>query len=242
MSWYQRIDDAWVFQDNQTPETDNNIKMSAFSVCCSPYELPNNWYIEFNPRPTSATSSCTWHINDDGSSLQSPDQNGHSWWWGAAVNPMSGVWAKIEQEIKYSRQSDGYIKLWENGVLKMNYVGPTDLYPGTARSEGIGGYARSRSTNNWRYFADVYLDYTSARVVLANNASLSQATVVETQIPTSWSDTSISFRVNLGKFASGQTAYVFVIDSTGAPAAKGLSITVGGSAGFPAPANLRVIQ
>jgi hypothetical protein len=224
MSWYQRIDDAWVFQDDLTPDTDNNIKMSAFSVCCSPYELPNNWYIEFNPRPSSASSSCTWHINDDGNSIDFPDQNGHNWFWNQAVNPMAGAWVKIEQEIKYSRQSDGYIKLWENGVLKVNYAGATDKYSGSARSEGIGGYARSRSINNWRYFADVYLDYTPARVVLANNGSLGQATIVETQIPTSWSDTSITFTVNLGKLTAGQTGYLFVVNAAGQPTDTGFPV------------------
>jgi hypothetical protein len=241
MSWYQRIDDGWAFQDNSTPELDNNIKMTAFSVCCSPYELPNNWYIEYNPRPSSTTSTLSWHINDDGNSLQSPDTNGHTWWWGGAVNPMSGVWTKIEQEIKYSRQSDGYIKLWENGVLKVNYAGPTDNYSGNSRSEGIGGYARSRSANNWRYFADVYLDYTPARVVQANNATLSLATIVETQIPTSWSSTSISISVNRGRFSAGQTAYLFVVDSSGIRNATGFPIIVGGPATTePAPTNLQV--
>ena len=139
---------------------------------------------------------------------------------------MSGGWTKIEQEISYSRGSDGYIKLWENGVLKINYAGVTDLYPGTARSEGIGGYARSRSTNNWRYFADVYLDYTPARVVLANNANLSLATIIETQIPTGWSDTSIALTVNLGQFTSGQTAYLFVVNPSGQPSDPGFPLVV----------------
>jgi hypothetical protein len=241
MSWYQRIDDAWVFQNNQTPETDNNIKMSAFSVCCSPYELPNNWYIEYNPRPTSRTSTATWHLNDDGFSLDYPDANGHSWYWSGAVNPMSGVWIKIEQEIKYSKQSEGYIKLWENGILKINYAGATDLYPGTARSEGIGGYARSRGTNNWRYFADVYLDYTPARVVIANNANLSAATIIENQIPSVWTSTSVAISANLGKFSAGQTAYLFVVDSSGVRNTSGFPVTIGGSApAEPPPANLQV--
>jgi hypothetical protein len=226
MSWYQRIDDAWVFQDNLTPDTDNNIKMSAFSVCCSPYELPNNWYVEYNPRPTSPSSSCTWHLNDDGFSLEFPDQNGHNWFWGPCINPMSGVWIKIEQEIKYSRQSDGYIKLWENGVLKVNYAGATDLYSGNERSEGIGGYARSRSTANWRYFADVYLDYEPGRVVLANNSRLDLATIRENQIPLTWSDTSITFSVNLGRFTAGQTAYLFVVNTSGQATNPGFPLIV----------------
>lgn len=246
MSWYQRVDDAWVFQNNLTPDTDNNFKVSAFSVCCSPYELPNNWYVEYNARPISRSSTPTWHLVDDAEdqpqeSLQDPDVNRHGWFWNRAVNPMSGVWSKIEQEVKYSRQSDGYIRLWENGVLKINYAGPTDRYAGNTRSEGIGGYARSRSTNNWRYFADVYLDYTRARVVLANNPSLSLATIIEPQIPTNWSGTSIGISVNLGRLTTGQTAYLFVIDPAGTANAAGLPVVLRNTvSAFPAPTNPRV--
>ena len=211
---------------------DDNLKTFAFSVCCSPYEIPNNWYIEYNPRPQSTSDTPVWHLNDDATgkpqqSLQEPDRNGHNWFWSDAVNPMSGVWTKIEQEIRYSRQSDGYIKLWENGVHKLNYAGPTDRYSGNSRTEGIGGYARSQgSTENWRYFADVYLDYTRARVVLANNATLSQANIIEPQIPTSWGGSSIDFTVNLGRLPSGQTAYLFVVNSTGKPNVSGFPVAI----------------
>jgi hypothetical protein len=212
-SWYQRIDDNWQF--GLGSPADNNIKMWDYSIGTEPYNA-NNWYLEYNPTPGSRSAIPTWHINDDGASLREPDAMGSMWWWANAVNPMSGAWTKIEQEIKYSNQSDGYIKLWENGVLKINYVGPTDRYPGNDRTESIGGYARSQgSANNWRYFADVYLDYTRARVVLANSVNLSAATIIETQIPSNWSDTSITFTANLGKFTSGQTAYLFVVDSSG---------------------------
>jgi hypothetical protein len=225
-SWYQRNDDAWSFQDNSNVEHDNNLKAIAFSVCCSPYELPNNWYIEYNPRPSSPTSGATWNITDDGASLQFPDQNNHNSFWGNAVNPMSGVWTKIEVEIKYTNQSNGYIKLWENGTQKINYVGRTDSYPGNMRTEGIGGYARSRSANNWRYFTEVYFDYTPARVVLTDSPTFGSATIVETQIPTAWSDTSITFGVNLGKFNSGQTAWLFVVNLCGQPSNSGIQVQI----------------
>jgi hypothetical protein len=216
-SWYQRNDDAWVFQDNSNVERDNNIKTFGFSKCCSPYEMPNNWYIEYNPRPTSRTSGANWHLNDDGASLQYPDVNGHRHWWSSAVNPMAGAWTKIELEIKYTNQSNGYIKKWENGVLKVNYLGATDRYPGMDRSEGIGGYARSRSTNNWRYFADVYLDYTRARVVLANSATLASATIIEAQIPATWTDGAITFAANLGKLSGSAWLYVINADGRASP-------------------------
>lgn len=235
-SWYQRADDAWTFCG------DNNYKVFDYSKGTSPYTFPENWYIEYNPRPTSLTSGAGWHLLDDalGQANQSL-QDSNSWWWDNAVNPMSGVWSKVELEIKYTNQSDGYIKLWENGVLRVDYAGSTDKYPATSRSEGIGGYVRcSGYANNWRYYADVYLDYSRSRVVLANNVDLSKATIVETQIPSSWSNNSVTVTGNLGKLTSGQTAYLFVFDSNGQRNATGFAVTVGGTGTntLNAPANL----
>jgi hypothetical protein len=86
----------------------------------------------------------------------------------------------------------------------------------------------------------VYLDDTLARVVLANHADLSKATIIETQIPSNWSDASINVSVNAGKFASGQGAYLFVVDPSGGRNAAGFPITVGGTAVvLPPPQNLR---
>jgi hypothetical protein len=230
-SWYQRSDDGWHFGD------DDNYKTFAYSEGVGPYNMPNNWYVEYNPRPTSRTSGAAWHINDDAAgtstaSLQSPDQNGHNWWWNDAVNPMAGQWSKVEMEIKYTNQNDGYIKLWENGVLQVDYRGKTDGLPGSTRTEGIGGYARNYPyQSNWRYFADVYLDYSRARVILGNASTYSASTIREVQIPTAWSGSSISLTVNLGKFQPGQTAYLYVVDSTGQANAAGVPITVGSGGG-----------
>jgi hypothetical protein len=232
-SWYQRADDAWSFGG------DDNYKCFDFSRGTGGYDLPQNWYIEYNPPPTSTTSNATWHILDDafGQSNASLDGPTSSWWQDSAVNPMGGTWSKIEVEIKYTDQPDGYIKLWENGVQRVSYSGHTDRYSTNQRSEGIGGYARQQNQpNNWRYFADIYLDYSLARVVLANNANLSQATIIEPQIPSAWTPGAITVTVNLGRFASGQTAYLFVFDPTGVRNATGFPITVDatGSA-VPAP-------
>jgi len=236
-SWYQRSDDNWVFGD------DNNYKCFDFSRGNGGYDLPYNWYIEYNSRPTSRTSGASWHILDDayGQSNASLDGPTSDWWFGSAVNPMSGVWSKIEVEIKYTNQKDGYIKLWENGKLRVDYRGTTDRYPGTQRSEAIGGYARVTNSNNWRYFADIYLDHSRARVVLANNASLSSATIIEPQIPSAWSDGSISAQVNLGKFTAGQTAYLFVVDPSGVVSSSGYPVKIGGTTTTPnAPSNVTV--
>ena len=183
-SWYQRLDDAWSFG------AVNNIKTFAYSACCSPYEAPNNWYTAYGPpHPTSnADRGSQWVITDDGKSLK--DVNGHNAWWGHAAD--TGKWSKEEVAIRVTDQPDGYIQVFENGNLVVNYRGPTDKYPGTARTIGIGGWSLVKAPNNWRYYADIYLDTSLSRVVLANNAALSHATVIENQIPTSWSDGSKS--------------------------------------------------
>jgi hypothetical protein len=89
--------------------------------------------------------------------------------------------------------------------------------------------------SNWRYYDDIYVDLGLARVVLANNTVLSRATIIENQIPTSWSDGSITATVNLGQFTQGQTAYLFVVDATGTPNATGAAVTAGGTASTPNP-------
>jgi hypothetical protein len=237
VAWYQRSDDNWVFGG------DDNYKVFDFTRGFGGYDLPYNWYIEYNERPTSRTSTPAWHILDDvgasGGSLNGPASE---WWFAKAVNPMAGQWTKIELEIKYTNQNDGFIYLYENGVRKIDYQGPTDRYSGTDRSEGIGGYARQyNQSNNWRYFSDIYLDYSLARVVLSNNANLGSSTIIEPQVPSQWSGNSISFTVNLGKFKTGDRAYVHVVDSAGVRTSSGLAVTVGGGGELrPSPVSISV--
>jgi hypothetical protein len=230
-SWYQRADNAWVFGG------DNNYKTFAYSICCSPYEMPNNWYTAYGPpHPGSPTDSAQWVITDDGASLMNPDVNGHNAWWGTGVNPMGGRWSKVEVSVRVTNQTDGYVKVREDGHDVLSYAGPTDRYSGTRRTIGVGGYARMQGYSaNWRYFADVYLDTTLARVVLADKPTLSLSTIIEAQIPSAWSDGSITATVNLGKFLPGQTAYLFVIDPTGTASVAGLPVAVGGTAATPSP-------
>ena len=229
-SWYQRADNNWVFGG------DNNYKTFAYSVCCSPYELPNDWFTAYGPpHPGNTTDSAQWSVGDNANSLQNPDANGHNAWWGNGVNPMAGQWAKVEIAVKLTNQTDGYIKVWENGRQVMNYAGSTDKYSGDRRTIGIGGFARMQKQQNWRYFADAYVDMTLSRVVLANTPELAHATIIENQIPSAWSDDSIMATVNLGRFVQGETAYLFVVDSSGTASAAGLAVTAGGTAATPNP-------
>jgi hypothetical protein len=68
------------------------------------------------------------------------------------------------------------------------------------------------SQNNWRFFADIYVDTTYSRVILANSANYENATITEPQIPSQWSANSITVTANLGRL-TGNTAYLFVFDA-----------------------------
>lgn len=230
-SWYQLADSGWVFGG------DNNYKTFAYSICCSPYELPNDWFTAYGPpHPGSTTDGAQWTIVDNANSLSNPDANGHNAWWGSGVNPMAGVWSKVEIAIKVTNQTDGYVKVWENGSQVVGYVGSTDKYAGNRRTVGIGGFARIQVPQNWRYWADAYVDTTLSRVVLADKPVLAQATIIENQIPSAWTDTSVTATVNLGRFAQGQMAYLIVVDSSGTASAAGVAVTAGGgAAAVPSP-------
>jgi hypothetical protein len=235
-SWYQRADHEWVFGG------DNNFKTFDYSEGNSPYASFKSWYTAYGPpHPGSNTDSAQWLI-ETGTPLSYPDINGHIAWWGTAVNPMAGMWSKVEIAFKATDQTDGYITVWENGHKVLNYAGPTDTYAGTLRSIGIGGFARMVGhPSNWRYYDDAYLDTTLSRVVLADQPVLSQATIIENQIPSAWSDGSITATVNLGQFTPGQTAYLFVVDSSGTPSATGFAVTAGSTPATPnAPSSLSV--
>jgi hypothetical protein len=225
-SWYQRSDSRWKFGQ------DNNYKVFSFSLCCSPYENPYDWMVTYGvPHPDSNTDSgLQWSIGSNDHTILNPDVNGHNAWWGHAVNPMAGAWIKVEVTAKMTGQTNGWVKVYENGKEVLNYAGSTDnpTWATKNRTIGIGGFARMQSPTNWRYFADAYLDLTLQRVVLANSTTLANATIVENQIPSAWSNGSITATVNLGRFAQGDTAYLFVVDSSGNPSATGVAVKVGG--------------
>jgi hypothetical protein len=234
ISYYYRVDDNWNFCSG-----DNNFKLGSHAVGVGPYSDPYWYYEHRNPDFTANSTPGIYTPYIPSSSGRT-----HTFFNGTATNP-KGRWVKIEYEALYSPQSNGYVKIWDDGRLGTQYNGVTDPSSATGtRTEAIGGYARcSGYTSNWRYFADVYLDTSRARVVLANAANYNQASIREVQIPSSWSNNSINVSVNLGKFSSGQTAYLFVVDSNGTVSASGLPITIGsgsGSAQLPAPSNLTV--
>ena len=95
----------------------------------------------------------------------------------------------------------------------------------------------------FRYFDDIYIDTTFARIILANNSNYDDATVIEPQIPSAWNNTSITCVVNLGKLPENGTAYLFVFDAGNNHNPIGYPVTIGNAAGSVPnqPTGLRVV-
>ena len=132
--------------------------------------------------------------------------------------------------------ADAVFKVWHNGQLVENrtgFVGRTtsDL----KRPFFIGFYSAwgpntalgetTREPNDY-YMDDVYAAPTLARVELGNASTYDACTHREIQVPSAWSDTSITITPDKGSFSDSDNAYLFVVNADGVPSA-GYELTGG---------------
>jgi hypothetical protein len=105
------------------------------------------------------------------------------------------------------------------------------------------GFGRYDSNSN-TYYDDIYVAAGTgarARVEIGNQSTYNSCTNLAVFTPTSWSDTQIVTTVRKGSFAQGQTAYLFVIDASGAANATGFPVVIGGESAAPAaPKGLKI--
>ena len=240
MSSYWQIDPRW--NSSLGSPQDNNFKLFDYSNGSSPYTMQttgtncnSNWYLCYAAGTMfTASMSPEWIFNDDGGinscSLDSPDSNGHTLWWNGGANAL-GHWIKTEYEIRIARDSTGYIRIWDNGTLVLNYAGPTDGMTGATKSIALGGYARAYgASTQFRYFSDIYFDTTPQRAVICAGSTWANRGLCEVQVPSAWSDSSITVKVNQASFADASSKYLYVVDASG-NASAGKQITFGSSGG-----------
>ena len=154
---------------------------------------------------------------------------------GISPSPIAtqNTWMRIDQYIKAGTSSGSYTL--------------TKYVPGsTKQSATISSYPTHRSGGSWNYIiwqnyagnglseAKIYIDdiYISngsqARVEIGDKSTYTSCTHLEIQPTSSWSPSSISFKVNKGSFGSSDAAYLFVVDSSG-NASAGYPITFASS-------------
>jgi hypothetical protein len=143
-------------------------------------------------------------------------------------------------------------------MLRREFSG--NICAGTAPSEcptassgwdrvGFNGYVRAMAANSHQVFDDAYVATgpgAQARVEVANHQTWGDTTAANARtmnialcVPSSWTATSVTCQFHSGPLATGEAAYLFVIDAAGnvsdqdpsTPGSQGYPVTIGSSGG-----------
>ncbi len=95
----------------------------------------------------------------------------------------------------------------------------------------IGQVSGGSTTSYNAYIDQVYIDNTPAHIYLSDSANASWPDIDhfhhnEIQVVSSWTDHSISFTFNQGGFSSGDTVYVYVVDTHGNCNSQGYPMSI----------------
>jgi hypothetical protein len=177
-----------------------------------------------------------FHNNGTGAYWTQPYYT-NSLWPDFSPGEPQNVWQRFDVDISTSGSANGSVNF-------TNYV------PGSAVQTNLNSnYQTHRSGLNWNYLVwqnyfgtdgagamtagTVWLDSifiqhgTSARVELCDSSTWANRETCEIQPSSSWGSSSIGTTISQGTFNNGVTAYLYVLDSSGAVNANGYSVTLG---------------
>ena len=236
--WYYRVDPRWTLINNY-----ENHKMSAPNYGTTIYDRPNCYMSHAQEAtPSKAGDNTINNLPNCIAGCSSVEDRG--------PNPKVD-WVAFEQ---FFDSPNGFHELWRFGGPG-RYGGRTNYTTSicqnaknNTRSFSIGGWfvtntqidenLKRGGQDNFRYFDDVYVDNTFARVVLANAPDYDDATIVEPQIPIEWSANSIRATINVGNLPTSQENYLFIFDSANISNSTGIPVYISSSTGeTPPPPN-----
>jgi len=237
-TWYYKLDTSWPL-DNASRCAWNH-KMSAVNTGPGSYDTPMSYMNYCNLQAPSFGGDPEFQndhgMGDCGTICSDPETL-------TSDNPLDD-WIRFEDRW----QSDASVGLRDiyinNKLVTVLQSNCPDMLNDT-RSYTVGGYFRyvddddawgdcedssnvnvmTGSQGAWRYFDDIYVDTTWSRVMLANNATYANATIMEPQIPSVWAAGEITVTVNQGAIPNG-TAYLFVFDSDNEANEDGYPVTL----------------
>lgn len=159
-------------------------------------------------------------------------------WQNFTADVTNGSWHRIDLEYRESSASNsanGVAKIYFDGKLISSQTSLVTRCTGasTPKRVSLAGLYNSWGDGGPYYYwqDDTYIDNSWARVELCPGSTWATRGKCELQPPTSWGDTSISLTLNQGSFDANATAYLYVVDSTGAVSpSREITISSGGSA------------
>jgi hypothetical protein len=183
-----------------------------------------------------------------------PSSNASLRWLGQDDVPSKGFWQRMEVYVDGSSQAnvrDGsiYYAIHKQtaipNVVKndqgtvITRVNENDKYRYLMFQNYYGNCGEGDRTKVKMYIDDIYIQTgTKARIEIGNASTWNSSTHREIQIPSTWSNSSITFSVNQGTFQEGQTAYLYVVDENGIVNENGYPITIGEDSSAPIPGDI----
>jgi hypothetical protein len=158
--------------------------------------------------------------------------------WGGG-NLVFGTWQRIDFYMRDVASNDRGVTTWINGSEAWSHVNESGHWP-PSYPYNDGGHTWDfgdlyDGPSGAYHFDDIYVSHTRARVEIGNASTWASSTHREIQIPKNWSSSSITIAVNVGSFATGTTAYLYVVDSSGNVNTQGYPIVIGGGGGSAPP-------
>lgn len=203
--------------------------------------------------PSTLYNDFVASTSNGGICLNEVDTSNPSRYQGVSFSP--NTWYTHEFMWQYSGgtglpSNGGASGIWDykqNGVTKQHLENSNNDggYGNTQNQLVIGPFTDSADLlpdGSMVYMTSIYVDDNYAHVIIGDQSTLAASTHREIQIPkTQWIDGQLQVQVNQGSFASGSTAYLYVVDASG-NVSSGNKITFGGStpSGPTAPNNLKV--
>lgn len=144
----------------------------------------------------------------------------------------------VYEYIILHNSTNGFFRVYINNELMYEKGVNNDCneFSYDINSIWLGGYFRATrdpetgDVDGYRYFDDVYADRGFQRVILANSSTYNNATIIEPQIPSAWSENSITCTVNLGRLPASGVAYLFVFDADNNHNPRGYPVDINGTA------------
>lgn len=144
---------------------------------------------------------------------------------GTDTNLRVGKWNHMEVEVDLSNNT--YREWLNSKLLKDIDITPArrddTTFSPTIALLGFNGKEQQFQRTE---FGEIYMDNTTQRIIIANAPNLNDVTRSEIQLPETWNDGSITFKLNLGSFKTGDDSslYVFVYDENGISNTTGMRL------------------
>ncbi len=165
---------------------------------------------------------------------------------GGMIKPEKGRWLNVQIQYQNAVAPTVTTIKWrgsygDNAYQGVNYadVSPVKATGGPYLNTIKLGFHSEHADGGYSYWDDIYIDNSWSRIEIGDASVYDQCTHREMQVPTSWSESSLTAKINTGSFERGATAYIFVVDSSGNPS-DGYQITIGGTDQVLPPVSLRL--